>query len=229
MENNDMKICPVCNAELKEENDNIVVCSVCGVTYHQKCWVENYGCSTPGCSENHSGTAETVEAVVAQPGITKPAVCSKCGAELNETHEFCPNCGQKIGESVDSNKKLSKKNITIIVAAAAALIVIIGIIVISSTALFGNDKAAYDLIVTASERFKDPTSVELVSGSLSDSKNLLYAGISATNSYGARNTSYYLISSSSVTETKYPTSKYTDKTALNINKINKALDRKFKR
>ncbi len=233
MENYAGKVCPSCNAEIKEE-DTVTICPSCGAVHHQNCWDENHGCSTPGCPQQNN---KTVQAAVVQTNMNN--VCLQCGTELQEGHEFCPKCGQKIGATINPDqpvnpanaekKKLSKKNSTIIIAAAAVFLVIVSIFIISSTMLFGDDKAAYDLVVNASEKFKDPTSVVLMSGSLSDSKGILYAGISATNSYGVRNTNYYSITSTSVLETKNPTTKYMDKTALNIEKINKALDKKFDR
>lgn len=130
MENYIGKICPFCKTEIKE-GDSVKVCSACGIPHHEKCWEENNGCTTLGCSEQHYEAQNT----------NPMDVCKKCGTPLGEGQAFCPKCGQKAGLSVDAsvspainqfnagvdkaNETTKKKPIAIIAAAAIAVVVII--------------------------------------------------------------------------------------------------------
>jgi len=40
--------CPYCHRIIRAD-DNIVVCSKCGIAHHVECWNENHGCTTYGC------------------------------------------------------------------------------------------------------------------------------------------------------------------------------------
>lgn len=43
------KICPFCKTRINED-DSVVVCSVCELPHHLSCWHENNGCTTFGCT-----------------------------------------------------------------------------------------------------------------------------------------------------------------------------------
>ncbi|WP_434311247.1 zinc-ribbon domain-containing protein [Hominifimenecus sp. rT4P-3] len=120
MENYTGKICPFCKTEIKAE-DTVKVCPVCGIPHHERCWEENKGCTTSGCSEQHYEEQHTNPTAVcsncATPlddgqefcpkcGTPKNApqknVCGKCGAELQDGQAFCAKCGQKVGLVVDA-------------------------------------------------------------------------------------------------------------------------------
>jgi pSer/pThr/pTyr-binding forkhead associated (FHA) protein len=45
-----MPKCGVCHSAV-ERNEEITVCPECGTNYHTDCWLENYGCSTYGCTQ----------------------------------------------------------------------------------------------------------------------------------------------------------------------------------
>ena len=47
------KICPFCKTVIKE-GDAVKVCPSCNTAHHEACWEQNKGCSTFGCSEQHS-------------------------------------------------------------------------------------------------------------------------------------------------------------------------------
>ncbi len=50
------KECPYCHKPITVD-DNIVVCSKCGIAHHVDCWNENHGCSTYGCDgQPHSAS-----------------------------------------------------------------------------------------------------------------------------------------------------------------------------
>jgi hypothetical protein len=70
-------------------------------------------------------------------------VCSHCGAELRDAHDFCPKCGQKVGVAFDSNvnaainqfnagvtkKKKKPKTLPIILAVVLIAAIAIGMFV----------------------------------------------------------------------------------------------------
>ncbi len=148
MENYIGNVCPFCNTEIKE-SDVVKICPDCGVAHHEACWTENNGCSTIGCSEQHSEadninsadvctscgtTLEEGQAFCPKCGtpktVVKSNICNKCGAELQEGQDFCPKCGQKVGLEVDVVvQKKSKKKIII-------PIVIIAVVAIVAVVLF---------------------------------------------------------------------------------------------
>ena len=134
------KICPFCKTEIKE-GDSVKICPVCGIPHHERCWGENNGCATPGCSEQHRQSQE----------INPTNVCSNCGATLVEGKAFCPNCGQKVGQTVDAGSRsaanqfnsgrkrptLKNKNNPLIIGIAIAAVVIVIILIV---ALSGGSK-----------------------------------------------------------------------------------------
>lgn len=95
MEDEFAKICPYCKTKINEE-DATKVCSACGVLYHEKCWEENGGCTTVGCTEYHR--EESVKTTV--------SFCNNCGAALENGQVFCSKCGQR-AESIPVNTLVS--------------------------------------------------------------------------------------------------------------------------
>lgn len=104
------KICPYCKTEIKE-GDAVKVCSLCGIPHHEACWIENKGCTTLGCAEQHTkpndvcvkcgaplGDGQDFCTKCGTPkGVAKKHICSKCGAELQEGQDFCHKCGTPKG------------------------------------------------------------------------------------------------------------------------------------
>lgn len=125
------KICPYCKSEIKE-GEAVKVCPSCAIPHHESCWVENGGCTTFGCTEQHeeqaaeqSPRSDTLSenvcancgtllndgqnfcprcgtARAAAPTVPEKRVCTNCGAELQEDQAFCSKCGQKVGLAVDA-------------------------------------------------------------------------------------------------------------------------------
>lgn len=157
--------------------------------------------------------------------------CPKCGKSISDDADFCQYCGKSLKESVQPSSTYaaaSADNKRPIIFAIVGVLVIAGIIFAYNNILFGDDKIAYDIVVNASSQFKDPSSVRLVSGTLSLDKDYLFCGISAKNGFGARSTSYYSITPNGyIIENENPESIYKTRDELNIDKINKALDRHF--
>lgn len=103
------------------------------------------------------------------------------------------------------------------------LSVLLTTILLSSTGctalLIGNNRKAYDLMVEASDYFKYPSSVQIVSGEMwGDS---LYCVIRAKNGYGNYRSDTYWVSSSGYPLDDYDSRCYSD--ALNCDLINSAL------
>jgi hypothetical protein len=85
-------------------------------------------------------------------------------------------------------------------------------------------KTAYELIYDVAQSFKNPSSVRLVSGTLGVDKDCMFCGISATNGYGARSTSYYFVMDGwALEEEDDISSLYKEKDGLNFDLINKML------
>lgn len=184
----------------------------------------------------HCGTT-----LIEEPEEVKtPIICEECGAEISEGLETCPKCGcpvpQKEAVTNDQSVSVSQNNIgtgrsisgktkKIIAIALATIILVVGFVIISQNTLTGDDKVAYEMVLDTANNFKNPSSVRLISGTVGVDKDCLFAGISATNGWGARSTSYYFIMSGGIIEEDDPTSLYKATDKLNIQKINKKLEK----
>ena len=141
------------------------------------------------------------------------------------------------------NKKGIKQAWICVVYVLVILAIVLGIKVASlgNNNLSGDDLAAYELIVEASYEFKNPSSVRLVSGTVFyDEEDHEYSGwfaLSATNGYGGRTVGYYFVGyldgeifaldlEEDGTSTSIRYAKTRDE--LDVDKINKALDKKWK-
>jgi hypothetical protein len=134
--------------------------------------------------------------------------------------------------STKSWLSIKRNKITVIcVAVAIVLIAILTPIIVSNT-LSGNDKIVYDLILEASHDFKDPSSVRIISGSLSVDKDGGWFILSAKNSYGARDTGNYFIGyiDGEVFVLEQDTATYLHRktSEFNIDKVNNALEKYWK-
>lgn len=138
--------------------------------------------------------------------------------------ENLTNVAKKVLEKL---KGVPKKQLTI--GVVTIIVIIAAISVINANTLSGEDKIAYNLTLEAAQNFKDPSSVRLVSAEV-DGGNL-YCKLSATNSYGARGTEYYKITSTgSITKiTSSALMAMLDRgSSINIEKVNKALEKALK-
>lgn len=168
--------------------------------------------------------------------------CENCGAELSPTAKFCPECGfdltaktakEPVKQPPDAASPAahtgSRKKYAYI--AVAVLIAVLLFIHFFSPPLFGDSKTAYDIIVESAPNFKNPSSIRLVSGTVSSDGTTLYCGLTAENSFGGSGTDYYWLfdgmaySLSDISETPSILEKATD--ALNIPAINRRLVRHF--
>lgn len=108
------KVCPYCK-DVFGKNDDVVICETCHVIHHKKCWEENQGCTSFGCS----GTCQSVhgepmaqvsreekkeEKKVENEEKTPPeqrrepsdGYCPSCGAPREPEQRFCQYCGASL-------------------------------------------------------------------------------------------------------------------------------------
>jgi len=95
--------------------------------------------------------------------------------------------------------------------------------------LEGNDKIAFDLIIQWAHSFKNPASIELVSGVIGATNECAFLCISATNSFGGTVKGYYYLSPDQIDDVSgsgVALCQTNDK--LNVDKINRALEQELK-
>lgn len=212
----------------------------------------------PNCGADISDKAERCVHCGFAIAESKRRVCPECGSEVRAGATICEKCGYPIGE--ESNEKNSqnrdnnsqevtrtidalnagtdsqnskktvltsnKKTIGIVIA----IVLIFVVVIVNQNQLKGNEINAFNLVLGVADQFSNPTSVRLVSGTVSDTGTSMACGISAINYSGVRRTNYYFISlyGFTVSPKDNPTSEYKDTTSLNIKKINKHLEKAFK-
>lgn len=167
---------------------------------------------------------------------TLPMTCEDCGSVIPDGAESCPSCGCPVAQAKENVgikaqriiHSVSHKTKKICICAVAVIALIIGFFVIKNNVLIGNNRIAYELLVDAADNFKNPASVRLVSGTVSNDKDCLYCCISATNGFGARTTAYYYVEDGWADETETPLSFHKKTDELNIELINKKLEHHFR-
>lgn len=175
-------------------------------------------------------------------------ICEECGYEILNNEEICPNCGCPLSSSTvkkevpsdfsDNSVKTSTKKVLtaipkdkikcIVIGISVIVLIVIGIIIVNNNTLSGDDKIAYEMIVEIAPKFKDPSSVRLVSGCVGIDKDCLFCGLSGINGFGARTTSYYFIEDGELMESDNVdllSWLYKNTDELNIEKINKKLEK----
>lgn len=158
----------------------------------------------------------------------KTAICLECGNEITDGSKVCPSCGcpidTKRARAVKTAKETVAKRKPVIIAAVFLAVFLVGFLYFRGNVLTGDNKIAYELIYDVAQSFKNPSSVRLVSGTLGVDKDCMFCGISATNGYGARSTSYYFVMDGwALEEEDDISSLYKEKDGLNFDLINKML------
>ncbi len=100
--------CEVCGSEFGN-NDDIVVCPVCGTPHHRDCWMKTGKCVNEEKHENgfvwtapekeiEDAEAQAKESV-SENDDPVHIVCPNCGAECPPNSLVCHDCGEKFGLS----------------------------------------------------------------------------------------------------------------------------------
>lgn len=117
----DMK-CPVCNVKFTE-NDDVVVCPVCGAPHHRECYHSVGHCKfedTHGtdeqwtrpepqqanASENDSTSDHSSDNAADSNGNNQAdgvTQCPRCKTENNSSMNFCTKCGYPLNPNINSN------------------------------------------------------------------------------------------------------------------------------
>ena len=92
--------CPVCSRRFTE-NDDIVVCPICGTPHHRECWQEHGRCIN---EEKHSegyiwqsaAAAPVAEAPAQTTDSTNVKICPACGYGNDITEPVCTRCGERL-------------------------------------------------------------------------------------------------------------------------------------
>lgn len=91
----DGKKCPVCNSYLFDDDD-LVVCPVCGATHHRDCYDIVGHCALEefhGTDKQYKAKSETT---VDGDTQTSGQKCSRCGKQIDSGVAFCPYCGMAV-------------------------------------------------------------------------------------------------------------------------------------
>jgi len=157
--------------------------------------------------------------------------CPECGKEISDTAPSCPHCGYVItatSVSNDSTVSIVKQIPKQVIGITVITFIIIVIFLISNNVLWGNDRIAYNIAVKCAERsFKDPTSLQLLGGTLGTDKDCMWCKTMAKNSYGSIVTDYYYFDEDGgIIETDQKD--WCEANEFNVKKVNNALKRHFK-
>ena len=173
----------------------------------------NCGCPVP------TGKPES-KSVLSDLNINQDTVNNAVN-KVNDAASKVNDAAKEVVEKAKANKK------TAIIIAAVVVLMLVGVVAAAGLGggLHGDDKIAYEMVLDAAPKFKDPSSVRLVSGTLGVDKDCMFCGISATNGFGARTTSYYFIMGGSILKEDDPSYLYTTTDDLHIEKINKKLEK----
>ena len=191
--------------------------------------------------------------------------CPACKAIVGQNDKTCSKCGYDLmGKTVVSQTTYKEKEVSvpinnvnkpIFIKPLIGFLLIIVILVSGffaySNILWGEDKIAYDLVVEHIYSFKNPSSVKVISGDVTEldaGTKHAFLRLSATNGYGGTVAGYYYLAEDFMIDLedederqlfKLLNSDISDKDfevsialcrlqeRLNITKINRALERKF--
>lgn len=99
------KICPYCKTAFKPD-DEIVVCSECGMPHHKDCWIENQRCTTFGCQGTIQSPDDTSGKITdselnfrEKQDVEGTVFCAACGAQNASASSFCSRCGSRLASA----------------------------------------------------------------------------------------------------------------------------------
>jgi ribosomal protein L37E len=94
--------CIICD-NLFDENDDIVVCPVCGTPYHRACYKSAGKCVNFSLHESGGSWQPAVVPDTANPSDT---LCQRCGKQNPETSLFCEACGFPLKSFIKTERPL---------------------------------------------------------------------------------------------------------------------------
>ena len=88
------EICPACN-QVFTDDDDVVVCPVCGAPHHRECWFKTGSCTFQDRHGSFTWKPENVQnrREDFNPKSTLGEICPNCGANNPPDTLFCPTCG----------------------------------------------------------------------------------------------------------------------------------------
>ncbi len=109
--------CCVCGKEFNE-NDDIVVCPVCGTPHHRECYAENGGCANiEWHSENKTYNADEIREQIEdekreaewekreeERKNAPELICPRCGTKNSPDALFCNRCGAPVSQGLGANQ-----------------------------------------------------------------------------------------------------------------------------
>ena len=109
--------CPVCGKEF-EENDDIVVCPICGTPHHRECYQQNGGCANIAWhAENKTFNADEIREEIEdkkrkaqqekreeERKNAPEVICPRCAQKNSPEALFCNRCGAPISQGFSSNR-----------------------------------------------------------------------------------------------------------------------------
>ncbi len=139
MNEQNKKLCAICNTELKD-GEATTTCPKCNAEYHTACWESNGGCPNPDCKETENKVCANCGAELAEgqsfcprcgtgvtPNVPAPRICTACGAELQDGSDFCAKCGKRVNsfEMTEAKPKSQKKKTPLFIGIGAAVAVVV--------------------------------------------------------------------------------------------------------
>lgn len=88
------EICPACSRVFTDDDD-VVVCPVCGAPHHRECWFKTGSCTFQDRHGSFTWKPENVQNRKEDfnPKSTLGEICPNCGANNPPDTLFCPTCG----------------------------------------------------------------------------------------------------------------------------------------
>lgn len=163
--------------------------------------------------------------------------CPECGQEVSDQAPVCIHCGYPLNEETPldtpittkvtkTKTALTRKQKVIVSVCFVAVIFVVYLVLFH---LGREEKYTYDLIIENAFDFKNPKSIEVISGTAEwddeDEEPYAFVCITSTNGYGAEIAGYYLLMPSYVGDVSYSdlSVKFCQENKLNVGTINRRL------
>lgn len=98
----DGKKCPVCNSYLFDDDD-LVVCPVCGTAHHRDCYNAVGHCALENRHNLQGQNEATSEQTAVDDKQPTGRSCAGCGRQIDPNVAFCPYCGSAVDPRIQNN------------------------------------------------------------------------------------------------------------------------------